>query len=229
MSAGLVLAAAAANAQMLAPTDAGRSPYAGGFRRRRSLCGDAAGSAGAALRADACCRRGRSTRSSARTGFRRSEFRSQRGFVYTIAVIDRGGDDGRLVIDARNGRIIRFMPAYRMGDNYGEDYRPPYGPAVRALWAPVQGAMVQKVATARKAAMALRALWRARFRAHGSIAPGQAGRCRQRPVSEAAQGRCLDPRVASRTVPVPAANRPTVGQARLCSQARLAASPTRRR
>src|SRR5262249_33613737 len=29
----------------------------------------------------------------------------QRGFVYTIAVIDRGGEDGRLVIDARNGRI----------------------------------------------------------------------------------------------------------------------------
>ena len=40
-----------------------------------------------------------------------------RGFVYTIAVIDRGGEDGRLIIDARNGRIIRFMPAYRMGDN----------------------------------------------------------------------------------------------------------------
>ena len=36
-----------------------------------------------------------------------------RGFVYTIAVIDRGGEDGRLVIDARNGRIIRFVPAYR--------------------------------------------------------------------------------------------------------------------
>ena len=40
-----------------------------------------------------------------------------RGLVYTISVIDRGGDDGRLVIDARTGRIIRFMPAYRMGDN----------------------------------------------------------------------------------------------------------------
>ena len=34
-----------------------------------------------------------------------------RGFVYTIAVIDRGGEDGRLVIDARNGRIIRFLPS----------------------------------------------------------------------------------------------------------------------
>ena len=42
----------------------------------------------------------------------------QRGFVYTIAVIDRGGEDGRLVIDARNGRIVRFMPAYRMGAQF---------------------------------------------------------------------------------------------------------------
>jgi hypothetical protein len=64
----------------------------------------------------------------------------QRGLVYTIAVIDRGGDDGRLVIDARTGRIIRFMPAYRMGDNYNEDLGS-YGPAgplppVRAVRGP---------------------------------------------------------------------------------------------
>ena len=53
-----------------------------------------------------------------------------RGFVYTIAVIDRGGADGRLVIDARNGRIIRFMPAYRMGgDNYYEDQSALGGPS----------------------------------------------------------------------------------------------------
>ncbi|MBR0786977.1 hypothetical protein [Bradyrhizobium iriomotense] len=39
-----------------------------------------------------------------------------RGSVYTISVIDRRGDDGRLVIDARDGRIIRFMPA---ADAYG--------------------------------------------------------------------------------------------------------------
>ena len=44
-----------------------------------------------------------------------------RGFVYTIAVIDRGGEDGRLVIDARNGRIIRFVPSDRMGDHFHEE------------------------------------------------------------------------------------------------------------
>jgi len=52
-----------------------------------------------------------------------------RGLVYTIAVIDRGGNDGRLVIDARTGRIIRFMPAERMGGNFNEDMRGPYNSA----------------------------------------------------------------------------------------------------
>jgi hypothetical protein len=58
----------------------------------------------------------------------------QRGLFYTIAVIDRGGEDGRLVIDARTGRIVRFTPAYGRGDNFNEDdaYGPDnrYGPAV---------------------------------------------------------------------------------------------------
>jgi hypothetical protein len=52
----------------------------------------------------------------------------QHGLFYTIAVIDRGGDDGRLVIDARNGRIVRFMRAYRQGSNFNEDVPATYGP-----------------------------------------------------------------------------------------------------
>ena len=60
----------------------------------------------------------------------------QRGLVYTVAVIDRNGEDGRLVIDARNGRIIRFTPAQvgkgmaGYGQGYGQGYgynRGPYG------------------------------------------------------------------------------------------------------
>jgi hypothetical protein len=39
----------------------------------------------------------------------------QRGFIYVIAAIDRSGQDGRLVIDGRSGQIIRFTPAYRWG------------------------------------------------------------------------------------------------------------------
>ena len=72
-----------------------------------------------------------------------------RGFVYTISAIDRGGEDGRLVIDARNGRIIRFVP-YRTGDNFFEDQSalgspsvapPPHAraPAQAAMQAPAQG------------------------------------------------------------------------------------------
>ena len=54
-----------------------------------------------------------------------------RGALYTIAVIDRRGDDGRLVIDARDGRIIRFMPAadaYGMAPAYEEPSVAPYRP-----------------------------------------------------------------------------------------------------
>lgn len=50
-----------------------------------------------------------------------------RGTVYTIAVIDRRGDDGRLVIDARDGRILRFVPAYGAGPAYEEGALAPYG------------------------------------------------------------------------------------------------------
>lgn len=54
-----------------------------------------------------------------------------RGSVYIVAVIDRRGDDGRLVIDARDGRILRFLPAadaYGMAPAYNEPTVAPYGP-----------------------------------------------------------------------------------------------------
>ncbi|MFO1112066.1 MAG: hypothetical protein U1E61_23080 [Bradyrhizobium sp.] len=52
----------------------------------------------------------------------------QRGFIYTIAVIDRGGEDGRLVIDARSGRILRFVPAWQNGALYEGGAWNSYGP-----------------------------------------------------------------------------------------------------
>lgn len=52
-----------------------------------------------------------------------------RGVIYTISVIDRGGEDGRLVIDARNGRIVRFTPADRFGGNFDDGPRVIYGSA----------------------------------------------------------------------------------------------------
>ncbi|WBL79820.1 hypothetical protein I3J27_05165 [Bradyrhizobium xenonodulans] len=54
-----------------------------------------------------------------------------RGGVYTIAVIDRRGDDGRLVIDARDGRILRFVPnadAYGMAPDFEAPAVAPYRP-----------------------------------------------------------------------------------------------------
>lgn len=51
-----------------------------------------------------------------------------RGFFYVIAVIDRHGEDGRLVIDARNGQIVRFLPAFRMGGYFHGDMATPYAP-----------------------------------------------------------------------------------------------------
>lgn len=49
-----------------------------------------------------------------------------RGNVYSISAIDRHGDDGKLVIDARTGRIIRFVPAYRddFDDELNMSWRP---------------------------------------------------------------------------------------------------------
>jgi hypothetical protein len=42
----------------------------------------------------------------------------QRGATYVIAVLDRDGEDGRLLIDARSGRIIRFVRAFQWGEQY---------------------------------------------------------------------------------------------------------------
>jgi hypothetical protein len=53
----------------------------------------------------------------------------RQGLVYTIAVIDRRGDDGRLVIDARTGQILRFLPAFRLFGRRYEDAPRTYAPA----------------------------------------------------------------------------------------------------
>lgn len=57
---------------------------------------------------------------------------NRRGWVYTVAVIDPRGDDGRAIIDARTGAIIRFIPAFavnaRLNDELGVIYGPPGPP-----------------------------------------------------------------------------------------------------
>jgi hypothetical protein len=136
ISAGLVVAAGAANAQVLEPYEVGRSPY--------RVISDIGGPY-AAMPPEApmpgygprllpphevytVLRDG---------GFSPLGIPVRRGFVYTISVIDRGGDDGRLVIDARTGRILRFLPASRMGDNFDDALT--YGPPGRPPAADVRG------------------------------------------------------------------------------------------
>ena len=127
MSAGLVVMATAANAQVLAPYETGRSPY--------EAVSDVEGPYAAMPAEIPAPRYGPALMppTEVYTVLRENRFLplgipQQRGLVYTISVIDRGGDDGRLVIDARNGRIIRFIPAYRMGDNFNDDLIGTYGP-----------------------------------------------------------------------------------------------------
>ena len=138
MSAGLVLTSVAANAQVLAPRDAGRPPVAA----VSDIEGPYAG-----MPPDAPVPRyGPSLLPPQEVytvvrenGFSPLGIPHQRGFVYIIAVIDRGGEDGWLMIDARNGRIIRFMPAYRMGDNSYGDRPADYGPPPAWSASPIRG------------------------------------------------------------------------------------------
>jgi hypothetical protein len=127
MSAGLVLMAGAANAQMLAPYDGGRSPYA--------AVSDIDGPYAAMPPDEAPPRAGpmllpaREVYTVVReSGFSPLGIPQQRGVFYTIAVIDRGGADGWLVIDARDGRIVRMMRADQMGDNGNGELTHQYGP-----------------------------------------------------------------------------------------------------
>jgi hypothetical protein len=138
VSAGLVVTAAAANAQVLAPQvlvpevlapyETGRSPYA--------VASDVEGPYTAMPPEVPVPRYGPALLPPTEvyailreSGFLPLGIPQQHGLVYTISVIDRGGDHGRLVIDARTGRIIRFMPAYRMGDNFNNALAATYGPA----------------------------------------------------------------------------------------------------
>src|SRR6476646_8145422 len=127
LSAGLVVMAAAANAQGFAPHETGRSPYA--------VVSDIEGPYAGMPAEIPAPRYGPHLLPPTEVytvlreiGFLPLGIPQQRGLVYTISVIDRGGDDGRLVIDARTGRIIRFMPAYRMGDNFNDDLTGTYAP-----------------------------------------------------------------------------------------------------
>jgi hypothetical protein len=139
VSAGLVLAATAAHAQMPAPSDAATpsyratsdfdGPYPGtppeppayrqGYGYGRDYDDQGYGYGPPLmppLEVYAILRE---------TGFLPLGIPHQRGLVYTIAVVNRAGNDGRLVIDARTGRILRFEPAGRWGESAEREAPPP--------------------------------------------------------------------------------------------------------
>jgi hypothetical protein len=126
VSAGLVFVAAAANAQVLAPTgpatrvsDVG-APYAA-MPPEAPPPGYGPSYGSRLLPPPEVYTIAR------KSGFAPLGIPQQRGLVYTISVINSAGDDGKLVIDARSGRIIRFIPVYRMGDNFNGDLDVAYG------------------------------------------------------------------------------------------------------
>jgi hypothetical protein len=139
LTVGLVLAATGAHAQSVAPNEAGRPLY----RSVSDVSGPAVGGPYAAMPPEA-----------PRPGYGPTLLPSievytvvreaglsplgiphLRGFIYTIVVIDRSGNDGRLFIDARNGRVIRVASAHGIGnamgsgigDNFSEDPAVIYG------------------------------------------------------------------------------------------------------
>jgi len=53
---------------------------------------------------------------------------TQRGWVYTVAALDQNGDDGRLIVDARTGRVVRFVPAMAVDERFNDRMAMVYGP-----------------------------------------------------------------------------------------------------
>jgi hypothetical protein len=132
LAAGLAVAATAAQAQVPAPYEAGRGPYHSASdigdpyyappQYPGPRYGQGYGQGPMLLPPTEVYTVVRES------GFSPLGIPRQRGLVYTISVIDRGGEDGRLIIDARAGRIIRFIPAHRMGERFNDDLTMNDGP-----------------------------------------------------------------------------------------------------
>ena len=129
----------------------------------------------------------------------------QRGFIYTIAVIDRGGDDGRLVIDARDGPHRPLHAGLRIGAQFDDAARATYGPPARCRRSTTCGG--------RAAAAGL----------------DPAGRQPQRAGAEAEPARRRKPAPAAAVAAKPAASRPTDAAAAATAAAMQAKPPSRRR
>jgi hypothetical protein len=123
MSAGLVLAAATAHAQGAAPGYTAVSDISGPYAAAPPEVSPAPVDGPRLLPP-------REVYTVVReSGFSPLGIPRQHGLYYTIAVLDRRGDDGRLVIDARTGQIVRFVPGYPLFGRRYEDAPRTYAPA----------------------------------------------------------------------------------------------------
>ncbi|MHB8271082.1 PepSY domain-containing protein [Bradyrhizobium sp.] len=122
VAAGLVFVAAAANAQVPAPTGIGPATKVSDVGAPYAAMPSEAPPPGYGPSYGSRLLPPAEVHAIAReAGFAPLGIPQQRGLVYTISVIDNAGDDGKLVIDARSGRIIRFIPVYWRGDNFNGD------------------------------------------------------------------------------------------------------------
>jgi hypothetical protein len=137
----------------------------------------------------------------------------QRGFFYTISVTNRRGDDGQLVIDARNGRIVRFVPAYHFGLGYGGGPDVAYGPPGRM---PPMGGVPRPLAPVPK--LASRApspapLPKAEAAQTGEAKPDMKP-LTEKPVAEQGQQSAANQVKPAGTAPTPASPQPTPVEAK---------------
>jgi hypothetical protein len=51
----------------------------------------------------------------------------RRGWVYSVSVLDPNGEEGRVVVDARTGRVMRFVPVYAMTPRRSHEIAVRYG------------------------------------------------------------------------------------------------------
>jgi hypothetical protein len=115
LSAGLLVAVTSANAQV--PGEIGHSRYSAGADGPYAAMPPEGRGAGPSLLP------AREVYTVLRdNGFSALGSPRQRGVFYIVSVTDRRGGDGRLVIDARDGQIVRFMRgADRMDANLHDD------------------------------------------------------------------------------------------------------------
>jgi hypothetical protein len=119
MAAGLTLAASAAGAQVVAPYEIDAVPAARSESKPALLKASDIGGPYAAIPPDAATPRPAPGLLPPREifgllrddGFAPVGTPRLRGTLYTVAVTDPDGEDGRVVIDGRSGRIVRFIPA----------------------------------------------------------------------------------------------------------------------